>query len=89
MTETKSNSLGSHESANKKTQNSNMILHGNKFIRRHDLTPLVRLQIAFTVLMARTCGTWGKVTELSRQYMISRMFVYMLANDLSGTGSVQ
>ena len=88
MTEAKSNALGSHELANKKTQNSNMILPGNKFIRRHDLIPLVRLQIAFTVLMARTCGTWGKVTELSRQYMISRMFVYMLANDLSEASSI-
>jgi hypothetical protein len=53
---------------------------GNKrFIRRADLTPLIRLYIAFTALMAQRGAMWGKITELSRQYMISRMFVYMLA----------
>ena len=88
MTETKSNALESHELANKKTQNSGMILPGNKFIRRYDLTPSIRLYIAFTVLMARACGNWGKVTELSRQFMISRMFVYVLVNTLNETSSV-
>jgi hypothetical protein len=34
---------------------------------------------------ARVTGTWGKITELSRQFMISRMFVYMLANTLHET----
>jgi len=36
-------------------------------------------------LTARVTGTWGKITELSRQFMISRMFVYMLANTLNET----
>jgi hypothetical protein len=36
-------------------------------------------------LMARTTGIWGKITELSREFMISRMFVYMLANTLHET----
>jgi hypothetical protein len=36
-------------------------------------------------LTARATGTWGKITELSRQFMISRMFVYMLANALQET----
>jgi len=50
-----------------------------RFIRRTDLTPLIRLYIAFTALMAQGGGMWGKITELSRQYMVSRVFVYMLA----------
>jgi hypothetical protein len=33
-------------------------------------------------LTAQVTGQWGKITELSRQFMISRMFVYMLANTL-------
>jgi hypothetical protein len=52
---------------------------GEKFLRRGDLTPHLRLMIAFTALMS---GTWGTITRLSRQYAISRMFVYMLRSDL-------
>ena len=33
-------------------------------------------------LTAKVTGQWGKITELSRQFMISRMFVYMLASTL-------
>jgi len=58
---------------------------GNKFVRRHDLTPSIRLYIAFMALTARMTGTWGKITELSRQFTISRVFVYMLANTLQET----
>jgi hypothetical protein len=57
-------------------------VHCNKFIRRNDLTSSIRLYIAFMALTAKTTGAWGKVTELSRQFMISRTFVYMLANTL-------
>jgi len=57
-------------------------LPGNKFIRRTELTPSVRLFIAFTALTAKMTGQWGKITEISRQFMISRMFVYILANTL-------
>jgi hypothetical protein len=53
-----------------------------KFIRRADLTPMIRLYIAFTAIMAQSGAMWGKITELSRQYAISRMFVYMLAATL-------
>ncbi len=60
-------------------------LNGNKFIRRTDLTPSIRLYIAFTALTAKMVGKWGQITELSRQFMISRMFVYMLANTLQDT----
>ena len=66
-------------------QISNVILRGNKFVRRHDLSPSIRLYIAFTALMAKADATWGKISELSRQFMISRMFVYMLANTLHDT----
>jgi hypothetical protein len=74
----------SHKVTNE-NQRSNMMLRGNKFVRRHDLSPSIRLYIAFTALMAGTGATWGKITELSRQFMISRMFVYMLANTLHET----
>ena len=59
-----------------------MTTENKRFIRRADLTPMIRLYIAFTALMAQRGAVWGKITELSRQYMISRMFVYMLAATL-------
>jgi len=80
--------LKSHKVTENKTQRSNIIPRGNKFVRRHDLTPSIRLYIAFMTLTARATGAWGKVTELSRQFMISRMFVYMLANTLHETSFV-
>ena len=65
MFEQRSISAPSHKSIERKTQNSQMILPGKRFIRRHDFTPSIRLHIAFTALMARACGTWGKVTEIN------------------------
>lgn len=53
-----------------------------KFIRRSDLTTDTRLYIAFTALMVIKNRMWGKITELSREFMISRTFVYMLATQL-------
>ena len=72
----------------KENQISDMMLRGNKFVRRHDLTPSIRLYIAFTALMAITSATWEKISELSRQFMISRMFVYMLADTLHETSLI-
>jgi hypothetical protein len=69
----------------KEHQKSNMASYGNKFIRRVDLTPLTRLHIAFTALKAIEFGVWGKITDLSRQFVISRMFIYMLAATLKQT----
>jgi len=69
----------------KEHQKSNMAAYSNKFIRRADLTPLTRLHIAFTALQAIEFGIWGKITDLSRQFMISRMFIYMLAATLRQT----
>ena len=50
-----------------------------KFIRRQDLSPALRLIIAYTAWMSRR---WGAITQLSKQYLISRTFVYMLINNL-------
>jgi len=88
MSEVNGISLKAHKLIKNQTQRSNMLLRGNKFVRRHDLTPSIRLYIAFMVLMAKTTGDWGKVTELSRQFAISRMFAYMLANSLHETSLI-
>ena len=88
MAESKAGSLKSYKLTENKTQISNMIPRGNKFVRRHDLTPSIRLYIAFMTLTAKATGAWGKVTELSREFMISRMFVYMLANTLYETSFI-
>ena len=85
MSESKFGSLEAHKLTKDNNKISDMIPHGNKFVRRHDLTPSIRLYIAFTALTARAAGTWGKITALSRQFMMSRMFVYMLANTLHET----
>jgi hypothetical protein len=52
--------------------------NSDKFLRRPDLTPSIRFYIAAAAFTAQVNGTWGKLTELSRQFMISRMFVYVL-----------
>ena len=51
---------------------------GKKFIRRQDLTPDIRLNIAYTALY----GAWGVIAQLARDFMISRTFLYMLVKDL-------
>ena len=52
---------------------------GKRFIRRQDLSPALRLIIAYTAWMSHR---WGAITQLSKQYLISRTFVYMLIHDL-------
>ncbi len=61
---------------------ANISIESKKFIRRTDLTPAIRLYIAFTALMAQQLNIWGMISELAREYQISRMFVYMLASTL-------
>lgn len=56
-----------------------------KFIRRSDVTPYLRLFIAFTALQAQREHTWGVITALARTYHISRTFVYLLAAALAVT----
>ncbi len=69
----------------KENQKSTMAAYGNKFIRRADLEPLTRLHIAFAALKAIEFGVWGKITALSRQFMISRMFINMRVATLRQT----
>ncbi len=59
-----------------------------KFVRRTDLTPSIRMSIAFSALMAVTFGEWGTITALSREFMISRTFVYMLSSTLELSSSI-
>jgi hypothetical protein len=62
-------------------------LSGKKFIRRKDLTPLVRLEIAYKALMAITYGLWGTITELSKEHAVSRTFIYSLSSVLLKSGT--
>ena len=65
-----------------------MIPKGPKFKRRADLTPEIRLAIAYSALEAQQNGKWGKITELSKHFMISRTFVYMLASFLAAASVI-
>jgi len=60
---------------------------GPKFIRRMDLTPLIRLQIGLTALLAQQQKQWGEISRLAREYLISRTFVYLLALQVEQVGS--
>lgn len=51
----------------------------NNFFRRPDLSSDLRLQIAYKVLILHY---WGIVTEMSKQYDVSRKFIYTLVNQL-------
>jgi hypothetical protein len=62
--------------------------YGHKFIRRSDLTAPIRLSIAVTAFMAKVNGSWGKISELAGQYMISRTFVYLLLYKLETTSLI-
>lgn len=61
---------------------TNTAAERKKFIRRHDLDALTRLTIAFTALIAIAEKQRGTITKLARDFLISRTFVYMLANSL-------
>jgi len=65
-----------------------MMSKGQNFIRRTDLTSQIRLYISCTALIAQINGTWGQITELSRQFMVSRTFVYMLIATLEQNGLI-
>ena len=66
----------------------NINLQHNNFVRRSDLTPQIRLYIAFTALMARIHSSWGEITKLSRQFLISRTFVYILSSRLDESSRI-
>ena len=65
-----------------------MISKGPKFTRRPDLTPEIRLSIAYLAIEAQQNGKWGKITELAGTYMISRTFVYMSASFLAAASLI-
>ena len=50
------------------------------FTRRADLTNEIRLMIATSALHAMTTGVWGAITDLAEKHIISRTFVYSLAD---------
>ena len=56
------------------------------FTRRSDLTETIRLTIANNALNAILNSSWGTITQLSKEYNISRTFVYSLAKDLEKLG---
>lgn len=49
-------------------------------MRRSDLTMEIRLYIAFMALLS---NKWGIITDMAKQYAISRTFVYMLQSRLN------
>ena len=51
-----------------------------KFYRRKDLTVETRLYIAFMALLS---NKWGLITQMAKQYAISRTFIYMLQSQLN------
>jgi hypothetical protein len=57
-------------------------INSTKFKRRKDLSTKKRLIIAIAALHAQIFGEWGRITELSREFGISRRFVYMLLNTM-------
>ncbi len=69
-------------------QASEFRIDPKKFVRRSDLSPEIRLQIACAAVVAHASRQWGVVTGLSRQYLVSRTFVYMLASTLQDAGSL-
>jgi hypothetical protein len=56
------------------------------FTRRTELSSAIRLEIAIDAISARMNRTWGTVTDLAKQYNISRAFVYVLAEKLKKAG---
>lgn len=62
-----------------KVMSSDIESKGKRFLRRSDLTPRTRLIIAFTALVS---NQWGIITRLSREFAVSRMFIYLLIRDL-------
>ncbi len=61
---------------------------GIKFMRRPDLTFSKRLYIATTALSAMLNHQYGVITNMAKQFVISRTFIYMLATTLVETDSL-
>ena len=56
-----------------------------KFLILKDLTPKMRLEIASIAHTAQTLNMWGAITKLSKQYNVSRNFIYELLKVLKDT----
>jgi hypothetical protein len=69
--------------------NINKDCERKKFFRRHDLDVMTRLTIAFTALIAMVEKKRGTITKLAKEYLISRTFVYMLANSLMDHSQIE
>ena len=65
---------------------SSLSCPGPKFVRRTDLSPVIRLYIGISAVLAQQQKQWGRVTQLARDYVISRTFVYMLACQVEQAG---
>ncbi len=59
---------------------------GPKFVRRTDVSPVIRLYIGVAALLAHQHKQWGRITQLAREYCISRTFVYLLAYQVEQVG---
>jgi len=59
-----------------------------RFIRRKELTQKIRMYIAISALHAQIFGEWGRISELSREFNISRRFVYMLMHTMLSVGEL-
>jgi hypothetical protein len=65
---------------------SSVSCSGPKFVRRVDVSPVIRLHIGITAILARQQKQWGVVTQLAREFLISRTFVYLLAAQVASIG---
>ena len=72
----------------KQQHRSSLSCPGPKFVRRADLSPIIRFSIGVTALLAQQQHQWGVITRLAREYVISRTFVYMLAFQVAQAGEV-
>ena len=56
----------------------NHTLSSPKFVRRNDLTLSVRVELVISAYMAQIQRDWGKISSLSKDYNVSRSFIYNL-----------
>ena len=61
---------------------------GIKFMRRPDLNFSKRLYIAATALSTMLNHHWGIISDMAKQFAISRTFIYMMASTLTKMKSV-
>ena len=53
-----------------------------KYILRTDLTPEIRMSIAYKAIEAEENGEWGVITALAKTYKVCTTFIYKLRNGL-------